>query len=215
MLTRISKRRWLLVIIGLVIVVGASIPPFMSASCLTRQQTPAELRALENLRAMTRGGVLPAEDVVARIESDYPRTKTAGLARMARARLKLNNKDFTGAAALLDFSVIRDHTALGDYALFMRADALEQAGKRAEARGVFEKLSNDYPSSLRAREATLRDANLLLQMSGGAAVPPLLRDLAAKNDGAALLLTAKANEQQADDSSALTAYRRIYFYVPA
>jgi soluble lytic murein transglycosylase len=42
-----------------------------------------------------------------------------------------------------------------------------------------------------------------------------LRALAAKNDAAALLLTAKASEQQADNSSALTAYRRIYFYAPA
>ena len=187
----------------------------MSASCLTSQQTPAELRALESLRAMTRGGVLPAEDAVARIESDYPRTKTAGLARLVRARIKLNNKDFAGAAGLLDAGVIRDHTALGDYALFMRGEALEQAGKGAEARAAFEKLTRDYPSSLRAREATLRDANLLLQSSTATAVPTLLQDLVAKNDAAALLLTAKANEQAADNAHALTSYRRIYFYAPA
>ena len=165
---------------------------------------------------MTRGGALPAEDAVARIESDYPRTKTAGLARMVRARIKLNNKDFAGAAALLDSSVIRDHTALGDYALFMRGDALEQAGKRAEARAAFEKLANDYPSSLRARDATLRDANLLLQAGGarvgGAAVA---RTGGEGTMAAALLLTAKASEQAGDGTRALVAYRRIYFYAPA
>lgn len=215
MLTGIGKRRWLLIIIGIAIVVGASLPPFMSASCFTRQQTSAELRALENLRAMTRNGVLPAEDPVARIESDYPRTKAAGLARLLRARIKLSNKDFVGAAALLDSGVIRDHTVLGDYALMMRGDAFEQAGKRPEARSAFEKLAKDYPSSRRAPDATLRVANLLLQSSDAAGASLALRDLAARNDAGALLLSAKAAEQQGDNSRALAAYRRIYFYAPA
>jgi soluble lytic murein transglycosylase len=213
---RFLSRRWLLIVIGIAIVLGASLPPFMTASCLTSLQTPAEVRALDTLRAMTRGGILPAEDAVGRIESDYPRTKTAGLARMLRARIKITNKDFAGAAALLDSSVIRDYTALGDYALFMRADALAQAGKPAEARVIFAKLASDYPSSLRAREARLRDASLLLQAGGtGAAVSALLRDLGAKNDATALLFTAKANEQSGDNARALAAYRRIYFYAPA
>jgi soluble lytic murein transglycosylase len=210
-----GKRRWLLIIIGIAIVVGASVPTFLSASCITSQQTAAEVRALENLRAMTRGGVLPAEDAVARIESDYPRSKAAGLARLVRARIKLNNHDFAGAATLLDAAVIRDYTALGDYALSLRGDAFEQAGRRVEARAAFEKLVSDYPSSLRARDALLRDANLLLDTGGAAGVPLLLRDLVGKNDGGALLLLAKAHEQGSDKSSALTDYRRIYFYAPA
>ena len=127
---RSRKRRWLLIVIGLVIVVGASLPPFMSASCSTRLQTAAEIRALENLRTMTRHDALPAEGPVARIESDYPSTRAAGLARIVRARIKLAAKDYSGAAALLDAPVIRDHTVLDDYALYMRGDALEQAGKR-------------------------------------------------------------------------------------
>jgi soluble lytic murein transglycosylase len=215
LLTGIGKRRWLLIIIGIAVIVGASLPPFMSASCFTRQQTSAELRALENLRAMTRNGVLPAEDAVARIESDYPRTKTAGLARLLRARIKLSNKDFLGAATLLDAGVIRDHTVLGDYALMMRGDAFEQAGKHPEARGAFAKLANDYPSSRRARDATVRAANLSLQSGDAAGASLALRELAAKNDAGALLLTAKAAEQQGDNSKAITAYRRIYFYAPA
>ena len=209
------KRRWLLIVVGLAIVVGASLPPFMSASCFTRQQTSAELKALENLRAMTRNGVLPAEDPVARIESDYPRTKTAGLARLLRARIKVNNKDYAGAASLLDAAVIRDHTLLGDYALFMRGDALELGGRGADARNAFEKLIKDYPSSLRARDAKLRAANLWLQSGDVASALLSLRDLAAENDAAVLLLIAKAYEQQGDNPKALAAYRRIYFYAPA
>jgi soluble lytic murein transglycosylase len=212
---RLGKRRLILILIGLAVIIGTSLPPFMIASCLTRQQTPAEIRALENLRAMTRGGVLPSEDLVARIERDYPRTKAAGLAKMVRARIKLNAKDFTGAAALLDSSVIPDHTSLGDYALFMRANALEQAAKLPESRIVYEHLVNDYPSSIRARESKLRDADILIRTSNAAPVPLLLKDLAAKDDAVALLLVARAHEQNGSATRALAAYRRLYFYAPA
>src|ERR1700730_4422975 len=211
----IATRRWLLIIIGLTIVAGASLPPFMTASCLSRQQTAAEIRALENLRAMTRGGALPAEDAVARIESGYPRTRAAGLARLVRARIHLNAKDLAAAAALLDAATIRDYTALGDYALLMRGDALEQAGRRAEARAVFEKLARDYPTSMRAPEALLRDAKLMLQAGEAAGVPVLLKDLIAKNDPAALALSANAYEQLKQNDRAQAAYRRLFFFAPA
>jgi soluble lytic murein transglycosylase len=210
------KHRLTLIIVGLAVVIGASIAPFMSASCSTHQQgTPGELKALEQLRAATRGGVLPAENVVQRIESDFPDTKAAGLARMVRARIKIKANDFAGAAALLDAGFIRKRTALGDYALLMRANALEQAGRRVEARAAYEQLARDYPSSTRAREATLRVAGMVMQDNQAAAVPVLLKELSAKDDGAALLLAAKAYEQAGDSTRALGAYRRIYFYAPA
>src|SRR4029434_7102326 len=96
---KLGKYRLTLIALGVAVVIGASLPPFMTASCLTHQQTPAELRALEGLRGMTRGGVLPSEDVVARIESDFPRTKAAALARIVRARIKANARDFNGGGA--------------------------------------------------------------------------------------------------------------------
>ncbi|HEV2912115.1 MAG TPA: transglycosylase SLT domain-containing protein [Pyrinomonadaceae bacterium] len=210
------QHRITLVAIGLIVLIGASVAPFMSASCGTRQQgTPAELKALETLRAMTRNGVLPAEDAVARIESDFPDTKAAGLARLVRARIKLKAGDFAGAAALLEASVIRQRTALGDYALLMRARALEGAGRRVEARAAYEQLARDYPSSIRAREASLRDAEMALQDGQAAGVPLLLKNLGEKADPAALLLSAKASEQASDPAGALAAYRRLYFYAPA
>lgn len=212
---KIGKYRLTLILIGVVVVVGAAIPAFLTASCLTRDQTPAEVKAIERLRAMTHGGVLPAEDVVLKIESDFPRTKAAALARIVRARIKSNAKDFTGAAALLDTSLIRDHSSLGDYALFMRGNALEQASKFPEARLAYEQLLDDYPASTRAREASLRVANIYLHSGNPAAVATQLKDLAAKDDAAALLLTAKAAEQTSDSTRALAAYRRIYFYAPA
>ncbi|HEX8707668.1 MAG TPA: transglycosylase SLT domain-containing protein [Pyrinomonadaceae bacterium] len=210
------KHRLTLIIIGLFIVIGASVAPFMSASCSTRpQQASGEVRSLEQLRAMTRGGTLPSEDAVARIESANPNTKTAGLARLLRARIKTKMGDFAGAVSLLDAGVISERTALGDYALLMRAGALEQLGRRVEARADYEKLARGFPSSMRAREAMLRDAQMLIDENQGAAVPVLLKELAAKDDAGALLLMGKGSEQAGDSTRALAAYRRIYFYAPA
>ncbi|HEX8143968.1 MAG TPA: transglycosylase SLT domain-containing protein [Pyrinomonadaceae bacterium] len=210
------QHRITLIIIGLAIVIGASVAPFMSASCSTRQQgTSAEQKALETLRAMTSNGVLPSEDAVARIESEFPETKAAGLARMVRARIKLKANDYAGAASLLEASVISKRTALGDYALLMRARALEQAGRRVEARAAYEQLARDYPSSIRAREASIRDAQMVMEDGQAAGVPLLLKDLSERNDAAALLLSAKAAEQASDRTSALASYRRLYFYAPA
>lgn len=210
------QHRITFIIIGLVVLIGASLAPLMSASCGTRQQgTPAELKALETLRAMTRNGVMPAEDAVARIETEFPETKAAGLARMVRARIKIKAGDSAGAASLLEASVIRQRTALGDYALLMRARALEGTGRRVEARAAYEQLARDYPSSIRVREATLRDAEMALQDGQAAAVPLLLKDLGERADPAALLLSARASEQASDPVRALAAYRRIYFYAPA
>jgi len=212
---KLGKYRLTLIVIGLAIVIGASLPAFMTASCLTRQQTPAEIRALENLRGMTRNGVLPSEEVVARIESDFPRTKAAALARLVRARIRINAKDFAGAATLLDTNVIRDHSQLGDYALFLRGNALEQAGQLPQARIAYEQIVSDYPTSTRAREAALRVAGILMRTGSTAAVATFLKDLAAADDPQALLLTAKAAEQTSDSTRALAAYRRLYFYAPA
>ncbi|MGH9959913.1 MAG: tetratricopeptide repeat protein, partial [Pyrinomonadaceae bacterium] len=211
---KLGKHRLILILIVFAVIIGASLPPFMTASCLTRQQTAAEIRTLETLRSMTRGGVLPADEVVARIETDFPRTKAAALARMVRARIKVRANDYAGAATLLDTNLVRDHTSIGDYALFMRANALEQTGKSAEARAAFDRLEGDYSSSIRAREAKLRSADLLLKAGQPAALPALLSELAAKDDPAALLLSAKAYTQSSDTTRALAAYRRIYFFAP-
>ncbi|HEX8492418.1 MAG TPA: transglycosylase SLT domain-containing protein [Pyrinomonadaceae bacterium] len=209
------QHRITFIIIGLVIVIGAGVAPFLSASCSTRPSSAQnETKALEQLRTVTRSNALPSEDVAARIERDYPNTKAAGLARIVRARIKLKANDAAGAASLLDASVIRDRTALGDYALLLRARALEQAGRCVEARAAYEQLARDYPSSMRARDATLRVAEIVMQEGQAAAVPVLLKELGEKADAAALLLTAKAYEQTNDPLRALAAYRRLYFYAP-
>ncbi len=198
-----GKQRFILILLGVAVVIGATVPAFLTASCFTQQNTPAELKALENLRSQTRRDQLPADEVVARIEADFPRTKAAGLARLVRARIKVRANDYAGAATLLDTNVIQDYTSLGDHALFMRGNALEQTGQTAVARIVYEQLIRDHPNSIRSREATLRVAEILLKSGQSAAVPMLLKDLTSKDDAAALLLAAKASAQSGDNARAL------------
>jgi peptidoglycan lytic transglycosylase len=210
----LARHRLLIIFIAIALVGLASLPFLMSASCLTRQQLPAEQKALDTLRSMTRNDVLPSEDAVAAIENQFPRTKAAALARLVRARIKANGRDYAGAATLLDTKLIQEHTSLADHALFLRADALQQAGRDAEARALYQEIIQTYPTSLRARDAALRAAELLTRSGQTAAVPLLLRDLSQKDDAAALLATAKAYEQTSDNTRALASYRRLYFFAP-
>jgi soluble lytic murein transglycosylase len=180
---------------------------------LTRQQTPAEVTALDNLRAQTRGGTLPAEEVVAKVESDFPKTKAAGLARMVRARIRIRANDYAAAAALLDTNIIREHTSLGDYALFMRGNALEQTGRIAEARIVYEELARDFPTSDLTRQAKLRTAEIAIKSGKASEVPELLSELTARDDAEALMVVGNSH-RESDNVRALAAYRRIYFYAP-
>jgi len=210
----VAKHRLLLIFVGVALLAVCSLPFLMSASCLTRPQTLGEQKALDTLRAMTRNDVLPAEDAVAGIENQFPRTKAAALARILRARIKLNAHDFAGAATLLDSRLIGEQTSLADYALFMRAGALEQAGRTQEARAVYQQLLQEYPASLRARDAALRVAGLMMNGSDAAAVPLLLKDFIQVDDAATLLVAAKAYEQSSDQNRALATYRRLYFFAP-
>ena len=61
----------------------------------------------------------------------------------------------------------------------------------------------------------LQAARILLQDGQAAGIPVGLQPLSAKDDAAALLLTAKAYEQAGDSTRALAAYRRVYFFAPA
>ena len=193
--------------------------PFASASCSAPQANRAgEPEAIERLRALTHSVppvTLPPEGAVAGLETQYAKTAAGALARLVRARIKLAANDTAGAATLLDSNAFRQQTALGDYALLLRADALATAGRRTEARAAYEQLARDYPQSLRAREAVLRNAELALQENAAAAVPLLVKSLADADDAGALLLTAKAYEQTGDTTRALAAYRRLYFFAPA
>ena len=210
----IREHRLAFFIMTLSTVAAIVAPLFLITSCQNLQQTPQELKARETLRAMTHGSVPPSEDLVAKIENDFPRTTAGSLAKIVHARIKLKNDDYASVAALLDSRNFADYTTIGDYALWMRGNALEQLNRRVEARAAYEKLARDFPNALRARDALLRVAQILMQDGQASGVPLMLKPLVEKNDATALLATAKANEQTGDTTRALADYRRIYFYAP-
>src|SRR6266481_8064252 len=126
---------------------------------------PDEKHALEQLRLMTRNEVIPADSILLPFERDYPNSRVAALARLTRARGRLKGNDFAGAAELLSSDSILEKSGIVDYALFMRARALDQGGRTVQARADYERIAREYPRSLRAREALLLDATIL-QSSG-------------------------------------------------
>ncbi len=75
-----------------------------------------EEQALASLRAMTSDGKLPAESAVTPIETRFAGKRTGALAKLLRARIRLENGDAEGAAAMLDSDVFKKRTKLADYA---------------------------------------------------------------------------------------------------
>lgn len=193
--------------------------PLTTTSCASiwRAAEPEidETQALENLRKLSKNG-LPPESIVAQLETNYPNTKTAALARILRAQIRLQNNDAAGAVSLLDnLNLIRQKTSVGDYALWLKGQALAKAGRNGEAQAAFEQLIRDFPNSLRAREAKLGLADLRKQAGETERVLSVVQDLLEKNDAAAWLIVAQAYEQKGDTANAVAAYRKIHFFAPA
>src|SRR4051812_48714197 len=107
--------------------VVASALPLTLASCRTRQARAGEPAAYERLRTSTRGGTLPPEPQVAQLASDFAGTRTGALAQLLRARIRYEARDYAGAAALVRSEDFKEETRVGDYALWLRGDALEKA----------------------------------------------------------------------------------------
>lgn len=172
----------------------------------------SEQQALESLRKMTRGGGLPPESAVAEIETRFSNRMAGALAKLLRARIRFENKDYVGAAAILDTDVIARQTELEDYALWLRGRALAEAGSHQEAMKVFARLFEKYPGSIRARDARLRWAASAAAAGEGLRVAPALADLLAENDAAALFAAARAYESLNDLTNSVEFYRRAYFF---
>lgn len=174
------------------------------------QQT--EEQALQSLRQMTSTGKLPPEDFVSNLESRFAGKHTGALAKLVRARIKLEQSDFVGAATVLNSDVFKKQTKLADYALWLRGKALQSAGNNVEALNAFGELIRDHPDSIRFRDAKLLWATSAMASGKAVEIPPMLIDLSEKNDGEALLATAKAYEAQNSQSEAIKYFRRTFFF---
>ena len=194
-----------------ILVAGFLLVPF-SASCSAITPQQSEEKMLEVLRQMTRDGKLPSEDVVLKIEATFPNSKTGALAKLLRARIRFENKDYDGAATILNSNIFREKTSVGDYALWLRGKSLQQAGQHIEAMMVFEDLIKSFPQSLRTREAYLLWADSAAQTGQAAKIPDFLQTLNDKHNADALFATAKSYETQGNEAQAVKFYRQTYFY---
>ena len=187
------------------------IPFSLSCSAFSRAENDEE-STLKALRQITKDGKLPTESYVLSIENRYSGTKTGALAKLLRARIRFENKDFNGAAEILNSDVFRQKTTVGDYALWLRGKALQESGNINEAMNVFAELARDFPNSLRTREASLFWAEMALRSGKAAEVPGFLTILNSKHDEDSLLLTAKSYEQTGDRTQTINFYRETYIY---
>ncbi len=187
-----------------------TVPLTTSCSAIVRTMTDED--ALKTLRDLTKDDKLPPESVVLDIENRFAKSKPGALAKLLRARIRFQNSDFDGAAQILDTNVIREKTKLGDYALWLRGRALQSAGKHADAMKVFSQLTQEFPTSLRTREAKILWANSALQSGQAAQIPTFLQDLNDKNQPDALLITAKSYETNGNQTDTIKFYRKVYFY---
>ena len=180
-----------------------------TVSC-SAQQT--EEQALANLRQMARDGRGPSEDYVAGIESRFAGKRTGSLAKLLHAKIKFENRDFAGAAALLNSDEFRTKTSVADHALWLRGLALQEAGNHTEAMAVFAKLTSDFPDSLYNDAARIKWAASAIAAGKGGMVPSSLKDLIDAKNADATLAAAKSYEALGNQAEAISFYRRVYFF---
>ncbi|MBK8813797.1 MAG: tetratricopeptide repeat protein [Acidobacteria bacterium] len=184
----------------------------LTASCSGFGPEMSESDALKVLRDMTRDNKLPPEGLVLDIENRFSRVRAGVLAKLLRARIKFENKDYEGAQALLNSDIFKQKTKLADYALWLRGRALQGAGRHTDAMNVFSSLIRDYPTSLRVRESKVLWANSAISAGQAAQVPAFLAELNDKNLAAALLATARSYDAAGNQAEAIRFFRRVYFF---
>jgi soluble lytic murein transglycosylase len=189
----------------------AALTVFLVTSSRPGTAAASQTSVRSQLRAAAAAG---NEAELQRIETSFPRTEDAALARLLRGYLRLQAKDFNNAATILDDAAIGRHSKLGDYALYYRGQALQGAGRNDEAERVFSKLAASHPTSLFARAAALQAAGSAVLRGAYDAALKDLAGLVAENDGTALKLRADALEKMGQTEGAVAALRKIYFDAP-
>jgi outer membrane protein assembly factor BamD (BamD/ComL family) len=170
----------------------------------------AELRALV---AAAQGR--PAASDLERVESKYPQTRAAALARFLRGYLYYSAQNYAAAVDALDARAISAHSALGDYAYFFRAESEAANNARGEALRDYGIIYTKYSDSLRARDAKLRAAEMAIALKDFDSAVKELAPMVESADADALYLRAQINEATEKNDEAIKIYRRLYYKLPA
>ena len=183
----------------------------VAAQSRARFASPGQDKARVQLQAAVAAN---SEAELQRFENSFPNTREAALARLLRGQLRLQAKDFSTAASLFADQNIERLTAVGDYALYYRGQALHESGRGEEAEREFRRLAQTYPSSLLARASALQSAGSAMLRGDYQTAVNDLADLVEKNDGAALKLRADALEKAGRANEAIITLRKLYYDAP-
>ncbi|HJQ70167.1 MAG TPA: transglycosylase SLT domain-containing protein [Blastocatellia bacterium] len=185
-----------------------------TVSCQRRHaQADGGIGELQSLVARSSGKPAPSD--LAAIESRYPDTRAASLARFLLGYLYYSSQNYQAAVEALGAKSIGAHSALGDYAFFYRAESHAKLDSKSQARRDYESVYEKHADSLKAREARLSEAETAIAAGDPSDAIKLLTRMVEARDAEALLLTARAYEASGKNDKALALYRTIYYEVPA
>jgi soluble lytic murein transglycosylase len=207
---RFCRASALIVCIGIAIPMG-SLPGFPGAGLWSGagDRSAQELHSL-----ISKAGGRPASEDLLRIESKFPRSRTAALARFLRGYLLFNGKDYEAAISALD-PAATSSARIGDYVLYYRAQSEAALGRLSDAIRDYEGLSIRFPDSLLAHESVIEAARTSIVAGDPQAAIKLLSRMVDESHADALLVTGQAYEAAQNHPQAIEFYRRIYYYTPA
>ncbi|HSE35903.1 MAG TPA: transglycosylase SLT domain-containing protein [Blastocatellia bacterium] len=186
----------------------------MTVSCQLGAANPDN--GIEELRGLVRAASgRPAASELTRIESRYPRTRTAALARFLRGYLDYNSQNYPAAIEALDGRIISSTTSLGDYAFYYRAESAAASEGKSSARRDFETVYARHPESLKVREARLRAAEMAVAVGDPRSAIKDLARMVEANDSDAAYITAQSHEAMGNRDRAVELYRKVYYELAA
>lgn len=209
---RFVKQQMVSMTLPLLLAFVCAITP-MTASC---QRAANPERGLEELRALVDGTAgKPDTNELAKIESRYPQTRAASLARFLRGYLAYTSQNYATAVDAFDAPGIGGHTALGDYAYFFRAESEAANGARKAALSDYTNLFTKFADSLKARDARLRAAEMMIGLGDAKGAIKALAEMVEAEDANAIFVTAQAYEANGQTDKAVSLYRTIYYDIAA
>ncbi|MEW6130480.1 MAG: transglycosylase SLT domain-containing protein [Acidobacteriota bacterium] len=185
----------------------------MTASCQRAGNPEQAMQALGELLESKAGK--PSSTDLAQIESRYPQTRAASLARFLRGYLAYTSQNYSAAVDAFDARVIGANTALGDYTYFFRAESEAASGARKEALRDYTQLFTKIADSLKAREARLRAAEMMIGLNDAKGAIKELTEMVEANDAEAIFITGQAYETLNQTNKAADLYRVIYYDIAA
>lgn len=185
------------------------------SNAVAQTQSKPNLGNPDIARIQLRNAVASNNDAeLLKIETAFPNSEEAALAHLLRGYLRLQAKDYANAIALLSDPGIPNRSALGDYALQQRAQALQESGQTELAEKTYRQLANKFPTSILARTAALQAAGSAYLRGDYQTTLNDLSVLAEANDATALKLKADALEKLSRRADTINTLRQIYFEAP-